>query len=277
MTDPTTLGAAAVEHLGWLRLRELSPKSIRQRELALRLLAGHLAPRGLLDATSRDLDAWQRAVAGTLAARSRASYVSNIAEFYRWAVREGRLPADPSAVLIRPKLTPLRPKPVSDRDATRAESSVPEEVRVWLVLAGKSGLRAGEIASLCRADVLDELDEPLLLLHGKGGKSRYVPLHPLALAGLREWGMPDSGPLFVDDGGAQLTGAQVSQRANHVLRKLRVPSLHKWRHRFATELYRQTGDLLLVRDILGHSSVAVSEIYAESVRAASAYKAVAAL
>jgi integrase len=276
-TSAADLGPAVAEHVGWLRLRELSPKTISLRLLALDLVVRH-ACKPVLDITADDLDSWQRACAATLKPRSRYGYNTQLKGFYRWALAEGHVGEDPSVVLVDPKLTRLRAKPISERDLTTALTSVPAVVRVWILLAAYCGLRASEVACLQREDVRDDETPPTLAVFGKGRKRRDVPLHPRALAGLQEYGMPASGPLFPGPDGEPVTGRYLSGTANRHMHRAGVrASFHCCRHRFASRLYRLTRDPILVRDMLGHEYLSSVEIYVDSDKAAAAYDRVSTL
>ncbi len=255
MVDPAV--AAYVE---WMTQRNLSAETVRSRMTVLRQLRAH-AGKPLLKATRADLDAWQRQLA--LADSSRASYVSIVAGFYRWAVKQGLCAHDPSQWLVIPKIARRRPRPIGEEHLAAALSAADEPVRTWLLLAAYSGLRGKEIATLERGDVYDEASSPVLLVRGKGDKERIVPLTPLVLDALRPY-LRTAGPLFRRADGSPADAQSVRKPCNAHLRELGIPStLHRLRSRFATRLYALSGhNLLMVKDLLGHASPATTSIYA---------------
>lgn len=128
-----------------------------------------------------------------------------------------------------------------------------------LLLGSYAGLRACEIAPLHTRDVL--LGRKLRVL-GKGGHERIVPLHPI----IREY-LPyfEDGFFFPSD--RSTTGhvlpASIGQRIRDLLDTSGWNG-HTLRHRFATEVYQANPDLLALKDLLGHASVATTQIYARA-------------
>jgi len=267
------LGPAVAEHVAWLRLRGLSERTIGLRLTALAQLAGHIAPTPLPAASSGQLDSWQRSLANggrdtgpdrtgpgrpradTLKAKSRATYVEQVTQFYRWAHRTGRTAQDPSTVLVMPRVPKRRPHPMAEADLSRALGAAPPLIRVWLLLAGYAGLRAGEVAGLTRED-LDAVPGMLRVI-GKGDKERFVPLAPLVLAALVAFGLPAAGPLFPG-----VTAKTLSARCNRWLHQFGIrESVHSLRHRFGTEFYQATKDIRATQELLGHASVVTTQVY----------------
>lgn len=265
--DPASAGIVA-DHVADLRMRGQSERSIGGRVGALDLLC-RFAGKPLLQVTAADLRGWQRAMMGgsgraPLGVRTRRSYSVHARQFYRWALAEGLITEDPSTVLILPKPPKGRPRPIGEDDLTLALAAAGPRVRVWLMLAAGSGLRAMEIAGLCREDVVERAESPHLVIRGKGQKTRSVPLSPAVLAALRAYGMPMSGPLFRRRDGDPVNAHYVSKVANEFLHKAGTPeSLHQLRHRFATRLHRATRDIRLVQEMLGHESLATTANYVD--------------
>jgi integrase/recombinase XerC len=147
----------------------------------------------------------------------------------------------------------------------RAVNAADHPIRAMLILAGWCGLRCAEIAGLCREDVLDTHDPPFLLIHGKGRKDRLVGLGPAVLDELKAAGMPRSGPIFTrKDGGVGANAPhRISQMLNRFLHDSGIEaSAHQLRHRLATVALRESHDLTCVAQILGHSSISSTQIYA---------------
>lgn len=255
------VGADVAAHVRWMRLRGLSEATVEHRQEVLRLLIKY-AGRPLLDLTAADLDSWQGAL-GLLTAQSQATYKMHVRMFYAWAVEEAHLlDVNPASVLIVPKVPRGLPRPISERDLERALGSAPPIIRVWLELAAFEGLRAKEIAVLERADVLDTAEPPALVLHGKGSKTRLVPLAPRPLKSLIEFGLPNRGRLFYING-RPVSPKRLSQLTNDYLHRIGIPeTLHQLRHRFGTQCLRANGgNLREVQELMGHASPATTAIY----------------
>ncbi|MBO0866439.1 MAG: site-specific integrase, partial [Mycobacterium sp.] len=126
-----------------------------------------------------------------------------------------------------------------------------------------AGLRCGEICRLRREDVYLDAACPTADVVGKGGKLRTVPLVAPVVTELRATGLARTGWL-ITRGGEQYPSAQLSIDSHHHLRSLGIATtLHSMRHAFATTTYQSTRDLLLLKDLLGHESVATTQIYAQ--------------
>lgn len=237
-------------------------------------MLGHLAewltPRTLLDATSEDIE--QFLDHRKIGPKARYTYLSNLHSFYGWAVWAGHLDADPTAAIRRPKVHPGLPRPISDNDLSLALSMAHGDLAVIVALAAYEGMRAIEIARLCREDVIDDRPAPVIVAHGKGNKRRALPLHPTVADTLWAQPMPASGPILHWEDGRALPAWKVSQLGNDFLHGIGIAAtLHQCRHWFGTTLYRTSGkDLLLVRDLMGHSSITTTTAYAAFDRAGAA-------
>jgi site-specific recombinase XerD len=256
------------DHAAWMRLRGLSESTIYiRRRIVNMVVIRHLQATDLAQVTARALATWQRAQTN-LAAQSHSTYVIQLQEFFKWAVAEEYLEADPTGRLVRPKLPRRLPRPIGEDDLQLAiDAAIAPRLRAWLVLAAYAGLRASEIAAMRREDVLDQQDPPVLVVrNGKGGKDRVVPASPMVLEALAPF-LSRMEYLFEKQdhqtvGSVPVRGNNVSQVSNAHLRTLGIPStIHKLRHRFATQLYAGTKDLRLVQEMLGHESPTTTAIY----------------
>jgi integrase/recombinase XerC len=246
---------AVRRHLDAETRRNLRPATVAQRRRALRRLRRALDVE-ILDVDGNDLAAWFDAL--TMAPEGRATELSHVRAFYRWAHLEGLIDADPTLRLVRPRLQRPLPRPIGDAELAQALDGAPDRVRPWLYLAAYAGLRASEIAGLRRQDVKNEAVPPVLIVgDGKGGKQRVVPLAPTLIDALREAKMPPRGPLFPRHDGqpGPLPGHLVSHHANRYLHGLGIAdTLHSLRHFFGTEMYRESQDLRVTQEVMGHAS-----------------------
>jgi integrase/recombinase XerC len=242
-----------------LERRGLAAVTIGRRLAALRML-GDLGPLLELDAERIEcfLDA-RHGRAGRLDPRTRTCWISHLHTFYAWALAFDHAQVDPTARLVRPKLRRKLPRPIPEADFARAVERAPTPMlRAWLLLAGNAGLRCCEIAGLRG----DDVHSGTLRVVGKGAKERVVPMHPRV--GELAAGWPVSGPVFVDPAtGLPYRAAQVSKALGDFFRRERLPyRAHQARHRFASAVYAETGDVLVVAELCGHESIETARIYA---------------
>lgn len=210
------------------------------------------------------------------AAETRRGYRNTLRSFFAWALSEGVVTANPALALPKVRAGKARPRPTPDRAWSDALAAADPRTTVMLRLAGEAGLRRAEIAAVHTRDVIDTEDGPELLVHGKGGKERIVPLSTELgdlvrggaaghTRGANKWGWlfpgADGGHLSARRVGELLRDALPGQWTGHTLR-----------HRFATRAYRGTRNIRAVQELLGHESVATTQVYtgvdAEELRAA---------
>lgn len=250
------------EHLAHLRLRGLRPSTLDQRRYAIHRLAKAL-DMNPLRASADDLDRWQHGL--VMSATSRLSVVNHVQQYYQWAKKVGLIRVNPSLELVRPKRLHRLPRPIPEDQLQIALENASDDIRAQLVLAAWCGLRAREIALLQRDHIHDRADPPVLVVaDGKGGRARVVPLGDGVLAELRAYGLPSRGPVFprMDGRPGHQTPSRVSGRANSYLHEIGITdTLHALRHRYGTALYRESKDLRMVQDLLGHSDPAMTALY----------------
>lgn len=265
MNDPVN------RYIAHLRLRNLSPNTISHRRGQLARLREHLGTE-LLDATETALARWQNSLTG-VSSSSIATYTSHVKAFYTWAYDTGLIAADPARALIMPRIPRRAPRPIPEADLRVALLTAQHDHQLlcWLLLAGFCGLRAGEIARVCRGDLRIDTDGGgYLLVHGKGGHQRTVRVPPAVIAELRPL-LHRSGPLFRRKSGHPFSPNYLSQYASEHLKGAGLPyTLHQLRHRFATVLCDLGADVRDVQQILGHRDLSTTMLYvASSARRAS--------
>ncbi len=212
-----------------------------------------------------------------LSATSRARMVVAVRGFHKFAVSDGFTGINPAAAVKPPRPTKRLPKalPLSDIEAILAATS--EETALGLrdkalleVLYG-TGARISEAVGL-DVDDLDSVDGTVLL-RGKGGKERLVPVGSYALAavdaylvrGRAELVGAKSGPaLFLNARGGRLSRQSawtVLVRTAERAGVTKSVSPHTLRHSFATHLLDGGADVRVVQELLGHASVTTTQIY----------------
>lgn len=242
--------------------RGLSPETVARRKYCYWKFESWLG-KDILSAERDEIEGWLDSL--HLSAKTRYSYLSYLHTFYEFAVREGYTDSDPTTRIDRPKLPRNVPRPIPEPDLLHALSVAPPRERAMLSLGAYQGLRCREIAGLAREDVLEHQDPPLLLVtHGKGNRQRVLPLNEKAEMALRSFGMPKRGPVFPRPDGRAVSSYTVGQIINRFLRDVGVDATaHQLRHYFASKVYRETSDLRMVQELLGHSSPTTTAVYAQ--------------
>jgi len=247
---PTTADSGPVETITWA---EALPLYIRHRrasataEGTIRLHRHYLRHVSRFAATP--FEATPAELEAALAVRrwspeTRKSARAAVRAFYRWAHTTGRIPVDPSAGLPTVRVPAGAPRPTPEAVLTRALALADRRGRLMLLLAARAGLRCAEVAQVHTRDLAGST----LYVHGKGGKTRRVPLlddellHAIRCA---------DGWLFPGRTGGHLAACTVGDLVADLL-----PdgwTAHTLRHRFASAAYAGTRDLGAVQELLGHA------------------------
>jgi len=249
----------------------------------LRSLFGFIDGRAGLDALSLSiLRSWLAAAAGTGAARTTlARRTSAVKAFTAWAARRGLLSGDPAARLQVPKAHRTLPAVLRQDQAleamaaakTGAEQGDPLALRDRLIveMLYATGIRVSELCGLDIDDV--DIHHRLVRVLGKGNKQRSAPFGAPAADALRSW-LADGRPALVtaESGPALLLGARgrrldVRQARTVVHQTIAAvggaPDMgpHGLRHSAATHLLEGGADLRVVQELLGHASLATTQLY----------------
>ena len=212
-----------------------------------------------------------------LAPSSMKIIVIALRHFFAHLKREELIEHDLTAALDLPRLDRLLPEMLSETDVDKLLSlNLPETPlglrdRALMEVLYASGLRAGEIVGLRLENFLRE--EKLLRVIGKGNRERVVPIGQKAVAALDRWlakGRPllvkpkTGGEIFLGEHGRRLTTARVWQIVQEMaklagLQKKIWP--HLLRHSFATHLLSHGADLRAIQEMLGHASLATTQVY----------------
>ncbi|WP_157001415.1 tyrosine-type recombinase/integrase [Agromyces laixinhei] len=242
------------DYLAWLRAAGRPRSTIYQRSYQLRRFA-HETRVEPFEATLDLLVAYLGSHGWANATQHAAR--STLRGFYDWAHVTGRSESNPAARLPKIRQPAGKPRPASDDALAAGLVEADERVKLMLRLAAGAGLRASEVARVHTRDVEPDLDGYSLRVLGKGGRVRVVPLtRALALA-LRS--LP-GGFVFPGQDAGHLSGAYVSKLMSRALPD--GVTAHMLRHRFASRAYVGSGrDIRAVQELLGHSSVATTQVY----------------
>ena len=198
--------------------------------------------------------------------------VSAYRTFVRFARRSGQMESDPAEAITLPKLDKRLPEVVPEyamRDlmdeGVFGEDWKGRRDRSMVALLYESGIRLSELVGLRLVDF--DPDRKELRVWGKGFKERRVPLLEETVKAIEEHTEQrpfHSEYLFITDAGRELYPSFVYRRVNHYLNL--VSSLHKTsphvlRHTFATHLLNRGAELSAVKELLGHASIATTQVY----------------
>lgn len=210
-----------------------------------------------------------------ITAHSQRNVIGYLRAFYRWALREGLVDVDPTALVDAPRLPSLLPRPARDDHVAQVVAAANVELTAIIGLMSCGGLRCCEVAALRWVDV--DLSDGWVHVMGKGSRERRVHLGGEVVALVAALDGTD-GPVFPGYDGGHRTAARMSQIVCRAFRAAGYPTTaHQLRHRAATAALAVPGaDILAVRDMLGHSSVSTTQGYTAVVpgRAAAASRAV---
>jgi integrase/recombinase XerD len=212
-----------------------------------------------------------------LAASSVARKASALRGFYGFLEAEGIRTDNPSAALPRPTVRRPLPKILSHGDIDNLFAIIaerlakahpsPQDLRLsaLIELLYGSGLRATELVSLPRNAL--KTDQPFLILKGKGGRERLVPISDRARAAVATWRdhVPADSLWLFPSSKSHLSRVRLYQ----IVRDLAVAanidpaaiSPHVLRHAFATHLLEGGADLRALQSMLGHADIATTQIY----------------
>lgn len=279
------LSQAVDEYLSHVRAeRGLAANTVAAYRRDLTGYTEFLTGRGITDVadiTPVEISEYVRGLSG--AKSSVARRVVSVRTFHRFAVAEGYTQDDPAAETSPPKLEHRLPKAFSVAEVTAIleapDRGQPVGLRdaTLLELLYGTGARVSEVCALDVDDAVSALraDEPALRLRGKGGKERMVPLGSYAAEAIDAY-LVRARPVFAEaakaGGPALLLGQRgqrlsrqsawaVIQRAAEAAGVTSDVSPHSLRHSFATHLLDGGADLRVVQELLGHSSVATTQIY----------------
>jgi integrase/recombinase XerC len=282
--DKAALAQRYLEHLR--TQRKLSPHTTLNYRRDLDELAALTEGTAWTGITSADLRrAAARMHARELNPRSIARKLSAWRGFFGWLSHQVALPANPAEGVRAPRKAKSLPKALSVDDAVHLVGAPPHAQagqeasdlcnRAMFELMYSSGLRVSELAGMDVHYSKDcagwlERDNGEVVVTGKGGKMRRVPVGSHALDALAAWLAVREAPrdgsdaLFVSVRGTRITPRVVQQRLKaHARRAGTAVDVHPHvlRHSFASHVLQSSGDLRAVQEMLGHASIASTQVY----------------
>ncbi|MBO5997302.1 MAG: site-specific tyrosine recombinase XerD [Alphaproteobacteria bacterium] len=261
--------------------RGASPRTIEAYRHDLEDLAAFLSKKSIAlhRAKRTDLQDYMHIVVKNgLSERTQARRLSSMHEFFRFLYSEGVREDNPTELLDSPKIGKALPKYLTEKEIVQLIETADEKknarLGLLLELAYASGMRVSELVGLPLTAILQE--GQMVMITGKGGKQRMVPLNDIAYRRLDNWLMSGRGDalargrtskwLFPSKSG---TGHYTRDAFFKALKELALEcdidpkrvSPHVLRHSFASHLVAHDADLRSVQKMLGHSDIATTEIY----------------
>lgn len=293
LIDKTPLWPGAEDWLAELRdQRRVSPHTLSNYERDLRQLQRLAASKTPTQLTALDLRRFVGLLhAGGLSGRSIARTLSAWRGLLRWLARQGVLDANVAEGLHAPKHPKRLPDALSVDEAFRllnpvdsvsesAETVNPRTIererfqqlrdQAIYELFYSSGVRLSELVGL-NLDCLPDLRQGEVRVLGKRNKTRIVPVGKAALHAIDTWltvreqiAQPAEVALFVGQQGKRITPRMIQLRLQQHGQRQGLPQRihpHQLRHSFATHMLQGSGDLRAVQEMLGHASIASTQVY----------------
>ena len=269
-----------LEHLEWER--NLSPATLRAYRREIRSLVEFVdsaldiaGPALVTPVTVRAYLAHLHSLG--LAPQSIGRALACLRTYFRFLVAEGVTGSSPAEAVPHPRGSQRAPE-IADRYAIEAllegfpDTAAGRRDRAMVELLYAAGLRVGELVALDLADV--QFGQRIVRVRGKGRKERLVPFGRPAARALETY-LPERArwrakvvdeqdPLFVNQRGGRLSARSVRRALDQGVRRTADLSHlhpHALRHAFATHLLEAGMDLRAIQELLGHSSLATTQVY----------------
>jgi integrase/recombinase XerC len=272
----STPPSALERYLDSLRTgRRLATHTLSAYGRDARLLQSFAGERALGSITSHDIRRFVATLHGRgQSPRSLARILSSWRGFFAWLARHREVASNPCTGVRPPKAAKRLPEVLSPDDAVRLvsfeeDSEMGARDRALFELAYSCGLRVSELTGL-DCEMLDAKTGEVRVT-GKGSKTRIVPVGTHALAAIAAWlpvrtrlATPGEKALFVGRSGRRVAPREVQRRIKRwaALAGLDVDvHPHMLRHSFASHVLQSSGDLRAVQEMLGHASIASTQVY----------------
>jgi integrase/recombinase XerC len=257
--------------------RQVSPHTLDAYRRDLDKVLAFCTKEGVGNWAALDIQRLRRLVAKLhqqgQSSRSIGRLLSAVRGFYRYLNREGLCDHDPANGLMPPKGERRLPKTLdTDRtlqllDGALEDDFLAQRDQAILELFYSSGLRLSELTGLD----LEQLDlaDGLVQVHGKGSKTRVLPVGRKAREALQRWlplralSNPADDAVFVSQQGRRLGPRAIQLRVKAAGERELGQNLHPHmlRHSFASHLLESSQDLRAVQEMLGHADIATTQIY----------------
>ena len=281
------LSRDAEEYLSWLGVEKgRAPNTISAYRRDLLAYEAWIAARGhsltsVTEPLVEDYVAHLRAEGRRPSSVARS--LSAVRSLHRFMVDEGTAPEDPTGDIAGPRIPTAIPKALSEPEVTALLAAVTgaspaaRRDRALLEVLYGTGLRISEAVGLSLADL--DLDGHVIRAFGKGAKERVVPVGRLARDALADWLSPEGRAAFVPDRWARRGDAEavfLNARGGRLTRQGAWGIVrhygdlvglgdrltpHVLRHSCATHMLDHGADIRVVQELLGHASIATTQLY----------------
>ena len=287
--DPHGLWVWTQRYLEWLLTHHFSERTVRQRRVYLGYFLVWCEARSLrrpVEVTRPILERYQRHLyharkvdGRPLSFTSQIGRVAVVRGFFRWLVRENALLANPAADLVMPRSEKRLPRAVLsplEADTVMNQPNVREPIglrdRAMLETLYSTGMRRSELLGL-RVDDLDVERGTVMIRLGKGRKDRLIPIGERAVAWIDKYRCEvraglvtgrDEGVLFLTELGDGMVAEYVTHRFRRYVESAEIGkkgACHIFRHTMATVMLEHGADVRYVQEMLGHASLATTQIY----------------
>ena len=222
-----------------------------------------------------DLTAWfYSRVSRGISSRSNARSLSSLKSFCKFLIKEKVITSSTILRFKGPKFNQLLPRPLSKNQITKILERISQGSKRWVVLRNflviilmwGYGMRISEVLNLKKKD----LNSSDILLTGKGGKQRIIPLSSETLSLLYElieicpFNTKEKEIIFFGTRGKKLKAEIVQKLIRDLRLELLLPDKttpHSFRHTFATNLLKEMVDLRSIQELLGHESLSTTQKY----------------
>lgn len=238
------------EWVGAMRAQGNSPRTIENWWYVV----GHLAlktRKSPEDITGKDIIDWLNRGVG---ANSKRSDVNACTAFFGWACRTGRRKDNPMDLVPTVHRDRRKQIPAPVEAVEKAKHCADKRALLTIMLMDEAGLRRSELAMMHTRDVIDDLTGKSIIVHGKGGKDRIIPLSDQL--GRIVSSLPE-GYFFP----GEHDGHVCHDTIYRIVKNATGWPSHAFRRKFATDLWRATGGAMKVKEMLGHESLQTAQNY----------------
>ena len=241
-------------------------------------LAGEMGVNQLPEVNASQIRSWLASLrASGISSRSIVRKISALKSFYKFLLRKGVVEKNPLVQISSPKISKSLPVFIREEEAAQMGQTLAIASEDWkgfnarllVTLFYYTGMRLSELINLKEEQL--ELSRSQLKVLGKGNKERIIPLHADLIALIKEYiqkkqdQLTSTEPyLLLTESGKKLYPRYAWQLVNQVLgaaTTVQKKSPHVLRHSFATHLLNNGADLNAVKELLGHSSLAATQVY----------------
>lgn len=210
-------------------------------------------------------------------AKSLNRKISSLRSFFKYHLKMGKIEVSPMTKVISPKMSKRLPDFIKESDIVKLTSTLNSSTEDWKTVNAKifvtllynTGIRLNELITLKQSQV--DFSKSQIKVLGKGNKERIIPLNQKTVAMLREYEMlrnkefENTGmTFFITEKGKKVYSKYayllIKKMLDEIL-TLTKKSPHTLRHTFATHLMNNGADLNAVKELLGHSSLAATQVY----------------